>query len=676
MEKTSNYPTEENVNDVKKQRISREEMVGILNESLGKQDTFKAFLDELAQKTRDFDDFVGKISIWLELGREKEFFERAMKQAIQIEGPIDRWKKLIPEISKQKSTEMIYLQTRVRIAFEKTGFKLGVLELINLMVDYKMFDFYKNSSSNILPDIDDSGNGVPSLKFPTKKKVSGNYKPTILPTENFKEVLERIRTQSSDFNDFLARVSDWLGIDTELFIRVIEGGVSLNEKTTVENLQSRAIFSKKERTILEKACEQKSEETGMQIGFFRDVVRGCIKKRELFKEIKMKEIRERYLKMTGESNSGRLLTKEEEQHLRKKINSLFQKIKVPEIKRDALIRFAGDVSEEITSLKQEHISLSLQMAEYLQKVFVSREFCIALTALKRICEVSAIELSTAQQEVITLWARTIEREFGKAQDLETLRKLRDMISDDMARKQPLQLGVLKNHIREKIRRIELKEKLKKLSPEMEALAGRIVRDENFDAQKENQAIDQETDKQTVKKDKNQQVDSAKNNDLKDSLKPTNQQVRKLIVQKISSKIGDESTNYMITLQPVKVIRRLEEIGTHPMMAVDAIISNLIGVNNFARCKTLLLMIENEKKFGESMIISWRKKVSNAEVANVFLSGMNGDRTAQDEQTDYEFIENMIRENRIDPKAVKLGNRLDGTTITLADIWSDEPAVIR
>ena len=53
-----------------------------------------------------------------------------------------------------------------------------------------------------------------------------------------------------------------------------------------------------------------------------------------------------------------------------------------------------------------------------------------------------------------------------------------------------------------------------------------------------------------------------------------------------------------------------------------------------------------------------------------------ERTAKEDQTDYELIYSLVQRNEIDLKDVKLGTKSDGTMITLADIWSDELAVTR
>ena len=67
---------------------------------------------------------------------------------------------------------------------------------------------------------------------------------------------------------------------------------------------------------------------------------------------------------------------------------------------------------------------------------------------------------------------------------------------------------------------------------------------------------------------------------------------------------------------------------------------------------------------------------SAKVASIFLTGMNGERTAKEDQTDYELIYSLVQRKEIDLKDAKLGTKPDGTMITLADIWSDELAVTR
>lgn len=193
MKKENAAPTEEKVKDTKKQTISRQEMLRILNGILEKQDTFKDFLDELAQRANSFNDFVEKISIWLELGREKEFFESAMKQARQIEGKItwDTLKDLIPGCT---PTIQVYFQRRVRNAFSQTKFKRTPLEVIRDMIEYTEFDFSKNLEQNILP-------GIVNLVNDTTKKTL--VKRTPIERKQPKKIDVSTATTSKSFDEVL-----------------------------------------------------------------------------------------------------------------------------------------------------------------------------------------------------------------------------------------------------------------------------------------------------------------------------------------------------------------------------------------------------------------------------------------------------------------------------------------
>lgn len=670
MGNTKNSPTEEERKDTTKQRISREEMLKILNGISGKQDTFKGFLDELAQRANSFDDFVEKISIWFELEREKEFFESAMKQARQIEGKIT-WDTLKDLISGCTPTIQVYFQRRVRSAFSQTKFKRTPLEVIRDMIEYTEFDFGKNLEKNILPGIDNSVKNTPKkppakrtppeIKQPKKIDVS-----TATTFKSFDEVLEKIAGESSDFNDFLDRVSNWIGIDTELFRRVIDARVALTEKKVNEKSQDIASYTEEERRSLQNVCKRKSKEAGITMGLYKDVVQGCIKKRELFKEVKMQEMREKYLKITGEAKTGKSLSDKEENEIIERLEKISQRAKAPKAGKTEILRIAQDGIQEVSDLQGKGITLSLQLAEELRKVLISKEFNKVNAYIKTFSDVIPIHIYNAQRAVIILWAAAIENEYQQTQDIGRLRELDSMISKEMAQKKPLVLGALKEKIREKIRKIEQRERFKNLSPTIEEVAKMLVTDTEINIQDQMGKIQAEA---------KSQAEAGKNKRIS-SLSITQDQAQRVITQNLAVRIGEDSDTFKIKIPPTEVIDRFKKLGIHPILALDAVISNLINREEFMKAENLCITLDRKKEFGAEQIASKRKKVLSAKVASIFLAGMNGERTAKEDQTDYELIYSLVQRKEIDLKDVKLGTKSDGTMITLADIWSDELAVTR
>ena len=134
--------------------------------------------------------------------------------------------------------------------------------------------------------------------------------------------------------------------------------------------------------------------------------------------------------------------------------------------------------------------------------------------------------------------------------------------------------------------------------------------------------------------------------------------------------------FQIKISPTEVLARLKQLGIHPILALDAVISNLINREEFLKAENLCMALDRKKEFGAEQIALKRKKVLSAKVASIFLTGMNGERTAKEDQTDYELIYSLVQRKEIDLKDAKLGTKPDGTMITLADIWSDELAVTR
>lgn len=670
MKKENAAPTEEKVKDTKKQTISRQEMLRILNGILEKQDTFKDFLDELAQRANSFNDFVEKISIWLELGREKEFFESAMKQARQIEGKItwDTLKDLIPGCT---PTIQVYFQRRVRNAFSQTKFKRTPLEVIRDMIEYTEFDFGKNLEQNILP-------GIVNLVNDTTKKPLAKRTPierkqpkkidvsTATTSKSFDEVLEKIAGESSDFNDFLDRVSNWIGIDTELLQRVIDAKVALTEKKSSEKSQNIASYTEEEGRNLQNVCKHKSKQTGITMGFYKDVVQGCIKKREFFKEVKMQEMRKKYLKITRKANASRSLSDKEEQEIRKRLANLLERAKATKVGKNEILRIAQDGIQEVTYLKEKKVTLSLQLAEELRNVLISKEFNSVNAYIKTFDDLIPIHIYNAQRTVIILWAAAIENEYQQTQDIGKLRKLNSMISDKMAKKQPLVLGSLKERIKGKIRKIEQRERFKNLPPTIEEVAKRLVTDAEINIEDEMKKIEEEANTQAL---------AGKEKRIS-SLSITPEQAKRVITQNLAARIGEDSDAFQIKISPTEVIARLKQLGIHPILALDAVISNLINREEFLKAENLCMALDRKKEFGAEQIALKRKKVLSAKVASIFLTGMNGERTAKEDQTDYELIYSLVQRKEIDLKDAKLGTKPDGTMITLADIWSDELAVTR
>lgn len=68
--------------EIQKHEISYVEVITLLKQLAREQETLNDFLNELARRTRSFDDFIEKIGIWIELkpGREKQYFDSIIKK--------------------------------------------------------------------------------------------------------------------------------------------------------------------------------------------------------------------------------------------------------------------------------------------------------------------------------------------------------------------------------------------------------------------------------------------------------------------------------------------------------------------------------------------------------------------------------------------------------------------
>ncbi len=114
----------------------------------------KGKLEEIAEKSRDFDDFLKNITTWLELGKRSSYFVEVIKAAAQVKKI--NWSS-IEAILEQNGTywgasDKIWTSKQVSNKFQEIKRDVSIMKLIKEIVGYQDFDFAAHKTS-AEPDI-------------------------------------------------------------------------------------------------------------------------------------------------------------------------------------------------------------------------------------------------------------------------------------------------------------------------------------------------------------------------------------------------------------------------------------------------------------------------------------------------------------------------------------------
>jgi len=259
-------------------------------------------------------------------------------------------------------------------------------------------------------------------------------------------------------------------------------------------------------------------------------------------------------------------------------------------------------------------------------------------------------------------ARTIEMEIEETEDLETLKKIRGRISNDI--KNPAIINILKQKLNTKIEKIQQKNILAEikanLSTRILAIAGELANG-TLDIEKAHELIDEEVRKRLSKNSPN-------------SFSLTEEQHQKHILIQIMNCIVEQAEQYPIKF-PEKTLLQLQQLcRVNIQQAVRIVVENLIARKNFETAKSICdkysekLMEETARTYMRNL----EKKIRNAEIGNTVYRIIKKETSPQEEKDCIELIQKGLNKKKLDLRTIPLGKSEDGTKkITLADIWITE-----
>ena len=145
---------------------------------------------------------------------------------------------------------------------------------------------------------------------------------------------------------------------------------------------------------------------------------------------------------------------------------------------------------------------------------------------------------------------------------------------------------------------------------------------------------------------------------------------------IKTLISERAEEYHIN-NPEKVIEQMQElIGGSIYDKINSVVSNLTERKEYKLASEICMKFSphTDDCYDSKMIYmrDLKKKVRNAEIADMVLKGIYMNGTEEEEQRYFELIEEGINKGNVNPEVIFLGKSQDGLrTITLANIWENK-----
>ncbi len=267
------------------------------------------------------------------------------------------------------------------------------------------------------------------------------------------------------------------------------------------------------------------------------------------------------------------------------------------------------------------------------------------------------------KEIITIkWLQGISKVIQSSNDIEELNEIKKQM-DLLANSNSMYVKTLKEKISYKI--FFIKQQNKKNNNNKTNAESENIEKLTFELL--NEEIDTENAKKIVEEENKIRIEnSSKNNS---NFAQTDKKSQ--IAYEIQRKIENEPDKYIIK-NPQLTIQKMQDILEINLESIlKTVIENLIQRKEYNKAKEVCERYSKINNDIEDCIVYLRKSIKNAETRDMILNLINNSGTIEEQSNALEEVEEKIRLEHINTKAVVLGKSLDGIkTIRLYDVWED------
>lgn len=382
---------------------------------------------------------------------------------------------------------------------------------------------------------------------------------------------------------------------------------------------------------------------------------------------KMNEMRGRYKSLYFRSNKVEVakpkeLSEEELKLVQTVIKTVEEKIKaIRTVARKNRKYIASTILPELKKI--EGFQLPMEHAEQLYMLLHAEELDALNTSV-----VDRVDyyISNERRRSLNNYAKAIEFEQYKVNDIESLKVLERRITGDMVKEAPLTAGTVKSKISSRISAIQQQDVKERIRSEIPVSIMHIIQglaNGNIDIVKANKVINEEAKKRVESKPKTM-------------FSLTEEQERRQILIQIRTAISEKTDTFYI-INPEKTILQMQELcGGELRQAIRAVVENLIKYKDYEVAKNICDKFSKKDEDKESehtkYITGLRNEIRNAEISDIVMKAINMNGTPEEESACFSLIEKGLKMGNINLRAISLGKSEDGIkNITLADIWCDD-----
>lgn len=378
-------------------------------------------------------------------------------------------------------------------------------------------------------------------------------------------------------------------------------------------------------------------------------------------EMKLEKMRRRYMKLfNGISQNEHLLFNTVTPEEKVKTDQIIEEIK------DTIEKMRGVSQKEKKNILKSILdktdgikgyNITLEQAERIVSLFESEEFKSFRYDQE---DKTGYRLYTTKKMIGRKHAEAIGIAYTQTNDIDELRQLKNKITPQIERQNPIFYGSVKRNINKKISDLQQQAILNRLKNDIPISILEIATDlscGNLDIEKAQKTIKSEAKKRLKNKPQNK-------------FTLTEEQERNQILFQIRKRIEEGPDSIK---NPEMTIMQLQELCNENIeQSISTVIENLINGKDFDTARSVCNEFTTTNQYGlmPKSMSSIVKRIRNAEISDVILRCINRDGTAEEEC--FRLIEKGLKMRNVNLSSISLGKSKDGLrNITLADIWPDE-----
>lgn len=379
---------------------------------------------------------------------------------------------------------------------------------------------------------------------------------------------------------------------------------------------------------------------------------------------RMEKMREKYRKLTSPSDIDKKQEKVQSEQETKFIEIITMKLqnKIEEFREFTKEQKRRNVKEIFSLLnKLEDYALTMEQAEKIINLMNSTE----LKGLSfSMGDAIDLHIEHKRQKVGRKLAKAIDLIQAQTEDIEELKSLNKKLPYEMALKDKMVIGAVKERINNKILNLNQKQAISRIRNNVPESLQNIIMNlaqGTLNIENANSIIEEEAKKRVQSKPKTM-------------FSLTEEQEKRQILIQIRTVLAEQGEKYHIG-NPDETIEQIQNLCKVEIeQAVKAVVNNMTSGKDYETameiCDLYINKAGNDNMNRIFQIL--KKEVRSAEISGFILNGLKNEQTPEEDSAYVSFIERETRLGNIKMEAISLGKSFDGrTNITLADVWSDE-----